>query len=49
MATNPRPTNQRSTTITVAVVGITSSTSEHIEGAGKSCLCNRFVRPHSGN
>ena len=42
----------RSTSLTVAVVGVTSSSflgeTDQGEGAGKSCLCNRFIWPHSG-
>lgn len=41
----------RSTSLTVAVVGVTSSSflgeTDQGEGAGKSCLCNRFIWPHS--
>lgn len=50
MATASPKVNSRSTTITVAVVGLTTSSymGEQGEGAGKSCLCNRFVWPHAG-
>lgn len=48
MASSPKPLT-KSSTITVAVVGLTASAHQSMngEGAGKSCLCNRFVWPHA--
>ena len=39
--------SRKSSTICVAVCGLTSSSYPGLsgQGAGKSCLCNRFVRP----
>ena len=39
--------SRRHSTISVAVCGLTSSSYPGLsgQGAGKSCLCNRFVRP----
>ena len=39
----------KSTVMNIAVVGLTSSSQgDQGEGSGKSCLCNKFIIPHSG-
>ena len=49
MAVSSPRVGSKSTLVTVAVVGLTSSSlGDQGEGAGKSCLCNGFVWPHAG-